>query len=78
MENVGYSARLKNHKTSNISRTLVGNKIVGHWDVVGASPDGAAQTTSSFLTWRPASMYCTEKTAIRDEKHLVWDLVRLI
>ena len=35
-------------KTSNISRTLVGNTIVDHSDVVGASPVGAAPTTSSF------------------------------
>ena len=35
---------------SNISRTLVGNKIVDHSDVVGASPVGAAPTTSSFST----------------------------
>ena len=40
----------KYHKTSNISRTLVGNKIVDHSDVVGASPVGAAPTTSSFST----------------------------
>ena len=38
-------------KTSNISRTLVGNKIVDHSDVVGASPVGAAPTTSSFSTY---------------------------
>ena len=38
------------HKTSNISRTVIGNKIVDHSDVVGASPVGAAPTTSSFLT----------------------------
>ena len=37
-------------KTSNISRTLAGNKIVDHSDVVGASPVGAAPTTSSFST----------------------------
>ena len=37
-------------KVSNISRTLVGNKIVDHSDVVGASPVGAAQITSSFST----------------------------
>ena len=37
-------------KTSNISRTLVGNEIVDHSDVVGASPVGAAPTTSSFST----------------------------
>ena len=35
---------------SNISRILVGNKIVDHSDVVGASPVGAAPTTSSFST----------------------------
>ena len=37
-------------KTSNISRTLVGNKIVDNSDVVGASPVGAAPSTSSFST----------------------------
>ena len=37
-------------KTSNIRRALVGNKIVNHSDVVGASPVGAAPTTSSFST----------------------------
>ena len=35
-------------KTGNIRRTLVGNYIVDHSDVVGASPVGAAPTTSSF------------------------------
>ena len=35
---------------SNIKRTVVGNKIVDHSDVVGASPVGAAPTTSSFST----------------------------
>ena len=33
---------------SNISHTLVDNKIVYHSDVFGASPVGAAPTTSSF------------------------------
>ena len=37
-------------QTFNISRTLGGNKIVDHWDVVGASPVGAAPTTSSIST----------------------------
>ena len=37
-------------KVSNIRRTLVGNKVVDHSDVVGASPVGAAPTTSSFST----------------------------
>ena len=34
----------------NIRRTLVGNNIVDHSDVVGASPAGAAPTTFSFST----------------------------
>ena len=34
------------HHTSKISRTLVGNKIVDHSDEDGASPVGAAPTTS--------------------------------
>ena len=37
-------------KVSNTRRTPVGNKIVDHSDVVGASPVGAAPTTSSFST----------------------------
>ena len=37
-------------KTSNIRRTLGDNIIVDHSDVVGASPVGAAPTTSSFST----------------------------
>ena len=43
-------ATVSYRQTSNISRTLVGNKIVDHSDVVGASPAGAASTTSSFST----------------------------
>ena len=40
-----------NHRqVSNISPTSVSNKIVDHSDIVGASPVGAAPTTSSFLT----------------------------
>ena len=35
---------------SNISRTLVGNKIGDHSDIVGASSIGAAPTTSSLST----------------------------
>ena len=38
------------HQVSNIRRTLVSNKIVDHSDIVGASPVGAAPTTSSFST----------------------------
>ena len=38
----------KYRKTSNIRHTLLGNEIVDHSDVIGASPAGAAPTTSSF------------------------------
>ena len=37
-------------KTSDISRTLVGDIIVDNSDAVGASPVGAVPTTSSFST----------------------------
>ena len=37
-------------QVSNISHTLVGNKIIDHSQIVGASPVGAAPTTSSFST----------------------------
>ena len=57
-------------QVSNISRTLVGNKIIDHSDVVGASPVGAAPTTSSFSTEHLASIYCTKTTAKWDEEHL--------
>ena len=43
-------AILNYRKISNIRRTLVGNWIVDHSDLVGASPVGAAPTTSSFST----------------------------
>ena len=41
---------MQHRQTSNVSRTLVGNKIVDHSDVAGAPPVGAAPTTSSFST----------------------------
>ena len=44
------SISLMYRQVSNISRTLVGNENVDHSDVVGASPVGAAPTTSSFST----------------------------
>ena len=37
-------------QTSNIGRTLIGNEIVDHSDVVGASSVGAAPTKSTFYT----------------------------
>ena len=58
-------------QTSNISSTLVGNKIVDHSDVVGATPDGAVPITSSSSTRHLASMGWPKTTARRDEKNLV-------
>ena len=66
---------------SNIRCTLVGNEIVEHSDVVGASPVGAAPTTSSFWTQHLASMDWVKTTARRDEKRLnfgIWCVLYLI
>ena len=46
---VSLSVKIQYCQTFNIRCTLVGNKFVDHSDVVGASPVGAAPTTSSFL-----------------------------
>ena len=47
---IQYGIHFVHRKTSNISHTLIGNKIVDNSDAVGASPVGAAPTTSSFST----------------------------
>ena len=60
----------KYRQTSNLSRTSVGSNIVDHSDVVGASPIGAASTTSSFSTENLASTDWTRTTARQDENHL--------
>ena len=57
-------------ETSNISHTLVANKIVDHSDVVGASPVGAAPTKSSFTTQHLASSYSV-KAATRQYENLL-------
>ena len=60
-------------KISNARRTLVGNEIVDHSDVVGASPVGAAPTTSSFSTWHLASRDSAKTTTRQYENLLsVW------
>ena len=64
------------HKTSNISRTLVGNKIVDHSDVVGASPVSAAPTTSLFLTWHLTSGDLANKATRQYKK--CWGFVSYI
>ena len=63
-------------KTSNISRTLVCNKIVDNSDVVGASPVGAAPTTSSFSNLTPGFNGLSEDKCKRIQDTLkFWDLV---
>ena len=57
-------------QVSDIRRTSIGNLIVDHSDVDGASPVGAAPTTSSFSTWYLASKYCAKTTGRRDDKHI--------
>ena len=67
-------------KTSNTSPTLAGIKTVAHSDVVGASPVGAAPTTSSFSIYYLASIYSIKTTARRDEKYLsfgIWCILYL-
>ena len=63
-------------QVSDISRTLVGNKIVDHSDVVGASPVGAAPPTSSFSTWRLASMDWAKTTARGYKKNVGFGIWR--
>ena len=57
-------------QASNISRSLVVNKLVNHSNVVEASPVGAALTTTSFSTEHRASMDWAKTTAKRDGKQL--------
>ena len=68
---------IKYRKTSNISHTLVGNKIVDNSDVVGVSPVSAAPTTSSFST--PGFNGLSKDNCNRiQETFKLWDLVQLI
>ena len=48
-DEIGY-AFLNFHQSSNISRILLGNKIIDPSEEFGASPVIAALTTSSFST----------------------------
>ena len=66
-------------QTSNISHTVVSNKIVDHSDVVGASPVSAAPTTSSFLTQQLArNRLRKDNSKTRRETLRFWDLMWLI
>ena len=59
---------------SNTSRTLAGNNLVDHSDVVGASPVSAAPTTSSCSTWHLASIDCAKTPARCDKNHLTFGI----
>ena len=61
----------KYRKISNIRRTLLGNKIVDHSDVVGASPV-ILDSTSGFKG------FCEDSCKTVRESFKCWDLVRLI
>ena len=63
------NAKKAYRKTCNISRTLLGNKIVDHSDVVGASSVGAAPTIF-ILDLYLTSMDWAKTTARRDKKPL--------
>ena len=61
------------HQTSNISRTLVGNRIVDHSYVVGASLEhrlSAVLRMHRHSRLHTTSIDCSKTTARRDEKHL--------
>ena len=58
-------------QVSNITRTLVGNKIVNHSDVVGAAP--------SFSTWTPGFIgFGKDNCTTRRETFKFGNLVQLI
>ena len=62
-----YKNELINYRqNSDLSRTLVGNKLVDQTDVVGASPVGAAPSTSSFSISHLTSMDWAKTTTRRD------------
>ena len=59
-------------QASNISCTLVCNKIVDHSDVARASPVGEAPTTSSFSIYHLASMHWAKTSARRDKNFFLF------
>ena len=54
----------------------MGNKIIGHSDVVGASPVGAAPTTSSLST-SPLNSWLQwiKQRQLQDEKRIIYVFV---
>ena len=74
-----YSRKWNYRQVSNIRRILVGNVIVDHSDVVGASPVGAAPTTSSFFDLTPGLKGLgKDNCKTRRETFNFGDLVHLI
>ena len=66
-------------QTWNIIPTLVGNKLADHSDVVGASPVGAAPTTSSFSPLTPGfNILHKDNCKTKRETFKFWDLVQLL
>ena len=63
----GQDDKLAYRQSCNIRGSLVGNKIVDHSDVVGASPIGAAPTTSSVSIWNMSSVDWTNWRQLQDE-----------
>ena len=57
-----------------ISRTLLGNKLGDHSDVIGASPVGAFPTASSYLSYHLASRDLAKATTRWDENNLRFGL----
>ena len=57
-------------QTSYISRSLLGNKLADHSDVVGSSPVGATPTISTFPTQHLASVDWAKTATRKDDKHL--------
>ena len=63
---------------SNISCTFTGNKLVYHSHVFGATPIGAAPTSSSFSTKHLGSIDWATTTATGDKNHFFFNLGRLV
>ena len=62
-------------KTSNISHTLVGNKIVDNSDVVGASPGGGCSNYIFILNLTPGFNGLSEDNCKRiQDTFKFWDL----
>ena len=58
-----------NSHNPNISRSVVGNTLVDHWDEVGTSPVGTAPTASSFSIKYMSSTDWAKTTERRDDKY---------